>query len=130
MFVTFKLFVSWQIRGASVLLKVPYIDLFCQSPSEENQQKMASRMHKMYTRYHRAESFRKSLVYQKKYLLLLLGGFQVALSLRLCVQVLLWKITFNLQLNPRKEICFVFLVFPFQWLVAYLLPVHRRGKAY
>lgn len=30
----------------------------------------------MYGRYLRAESFRKALVYQKKYLLLLLGGFQ------------------------------------------------------
>nr|CAB3264710.1 putative leucine-rich repeat-containing protein DDB_G0290503 [Phallusia mammillata] len=47
-----------------------------QSPSLENQQKMATRMHKLYTRYLRAESFRKSLAYQKKYLLLLLGGFQ------------------------------------------------------
>lgn len=30
----------------------------------------------MYGRYLRAESFRKALIYQKKYLLLLLGGFQ------------------------------------------------------
>ncbi|XP_078490094.1 uncharacterized protein LOC100186299 isoform X2 [Ciona intestinalis] len=44
--------------------------------TQQNQQKMATRMHKLYTRYLRAESFRKSLVYQKKYLILLLGGFQ------------------------------------------------------
>ncbi|KAG5264672.1 hypothetical protein AALO_G00256740 [Alosa alosa] len=31
---------------------------------------------RMYGRYLRAESFRKALIYQKKYLLLLLGGFQ------------------------------------------------------
>ncbi|XP_077599313.1 A-kinase anchor protein 9 isoform X2 [Stigmatopora nigra] len=31
---------------------------------------------KMYGRYLRSESFRKALIYQKKYLLLLLGGFQ------------------------------------------------------
>ncbi|EDO44797.1 predicted protein, partial [Nematostella vectensis] len=31
---------------------------------------------KLYSRYVRAESFRKGLVYQKRYLLLLLGGFQ------------------------------------------------------
>lgn len=31
---------------------------------------------KLYSRYVRAESFRKALVYQKRYLLLLLGGFQ------------------------------------------------------
>ena len=30
----------------------------------------------MYGKYLRAESFRKALVYQKRYLLLLLGGFQ------------------------------------------------------
>ena len=30
----------------------------------------------MYGRYLRAESFRKALVYQKKYLLLLIGGFR------------------------------------------------------
>ncbi|KAL0167210.1 hypothetical protein M9458_039054, partial [Cirrhinus mrigala] len=42
----------------------------------------ASRAHRrlspqrMYGKYLRAESFRKALIYQKKYLLLLLGGFQ------------------------------------------------------
>ncbi|KAM4697863.1 pericentrin [Rhinophrynus dorsalis] len=35
-----------------------------------------SKMQRLYKRYLRAESFRKALVYQKKYLLLLLGGFQ------------------------------------------------------
>ncbi|XP_063789326.1 pericentrin [Pseudophryne corroboree] len=35
-----------------------------------------SKMQRLYRRYLRAESFRKALVYQKKYLLLLLGGFQ------------------------------------------------------
>ncbi|CAJ0955082.1 unnamed protein product [Ranitomeya imitator] len=34
------------------------------------------RMQRLYRKYLRAESFRKALVYQKKYLLLLLGGFQ------------------------------------------------------
>ncbi|KAM6459723.1 pericentrin isoform 6-T6 [Liasis olivaceus] len=34
------------------------------------------KMQKLYRKYLRAESFRKALVYQKKYLLLLLGGFQ------------------------------------------------------
>ncbi|MGH0128303.1 UNVERIFIED_CONTAM: hypothetical protein FKN15_001277 [Acipenser sinensis] len=33
-------------------------------------------INRLYGRYMRAESFRKALVYQKKYLLLLLGGFQ------------------------------------------------------
>ncbi|XP_041119285.1 pericentrin isoform X2 [Polyodon spathula] len=35
-----------------------------------------AKMNRLYGRYMRAESFRKALVYQKKYLLLLLGGFQ------------------------------------------------------
>lgn len=33
-------------------------------------------LQRMYGKYLRSESFRKALVYQKKYLLLLLGGFQ------------------------------------------------------
>ena len=33
-------------------------------------------MQRLYGKYLRAESFRKALIYQKKYLLLLLGGFQ------------------------------------------------------
>uniref|UniRef100_A0A4W3J184 Pericentrin/AKAP-450 centrosomal targeting domain-containing protein n=1 Tax=Callorhinchus milii TaxID=7868 RepID=A0A4W3J184_CALMI len=35
-----------------------------------------TKMQRLYSKYLRAESFRKALVYQKKYLLLLLGGFQ------------------------------------------------------
>ncbi|XP_018091514.1 pericentrin isoform X2 [Xenopus laevis] len=35
-----------------------------------------SKLHRLHRKYLRAESFRKALVYQKKYLLLLLGGFQ------------------------------------------------------
>ncbi|XP_077775041.1 pericentrin isoform X2 [Podarcis muralis] len=45
----------------------------------ENKSAMSSsnlKMQKLYRKYLRAESFRKALVYQKKYLLLLLGGFQ------------------------------------------------------
>lgn len=34
------------------------------------------RLQRIYGKYLRSESFRKALVYQKKYLLLLLGGFQ------------------------------------------------------
>ncbi|XP_076975378.1 pericentrin [Tamandua tetradactyla] len=36
----------------------------------------AAKMEKLYLHYLRAESFRKALIYQKKYLLLLIGGFQ------------------------------------------------------
>ncbi|XP_057552637.1 pericentrin isoform X4 [Hippopotamus amphibius kiboko] len=35
-----------------------------------------AKMEKLYLHYLRAESFRKALIYQKKYLLLLIGGFQ------------------------------------------------------
>lgn len=37
---------------------------------------MLVQVQRLYERYLRAESYRKSLVYQKRYLLLLLGGFQ------------------------------------------------------
>ncbi|KAE8290088.1 Pericentrin Kendrin Pericentrin-B [Larimichthys crocea] len=39
-----------------------------------------SKVQRLYERYLRAESFRKALVYQKRYLLLLLGGFQEPLG--------------------------------------------------
>lgn len=35
-----------------------------------------SQVQRLYEKYLRAESFRKSLAYQKRYLLLVLGGFQ------------------------------------------------------
>ncbi|XP_034713635.1 pericentrin isoform X3 [Etheostoma cragini] len=44
-----------------------------------------SKMQRLYERYLRAESFRKALVYQKRYLLLLLGGFQECEQATLCL---------------------------------------------
>ncbi|XP_070776144.1 pericentrin [Enoplosus armatus] len=44
-----------------------------------------SRVQRLYERYLRAESFRKALVYQKRYLLLLLGGFQECEQATLCL---------------------------------------------
>ncbi|XP_055764487.1 A-kinase anchor protein 9-like isoform X2 [Salvelinus fontinalis] len=44
-----------------------------------------SKFQRLYQRYLRAESFRKSLVYQKRYLLLLLGGFQDCEQATLCL---------------------------------------------
>ncbi|XP_045553644.1 pericentrin isoform X2 [Salmo salar] len=44
-----------------------------------------SKFQQLYERYLRAESFRKSLVYQKRYLLLLLGGFQDCEQATLCL---------------------------------------------
>uniref|UniRef100_H3A7R2 Pericentrin/AKAP-450 centrosomal targeting domain-containing protein n=1 Tax=Latimeria chalumnae TaxID=7897 RepID=H3A7R2_LATCH len=44
-----------------------------------------SNLKRIYGKYLRAESFRKALIYQKKYLLLLLGGFQECEQATLCL---------------------------------------------
>ncbi|XP_011617110.2 pericentrin isoform X3 [Takifugu rubripes] len=44
-----------------------------------------TKVQRLYERYLRAESFRKALVYQKRYLLLLLGGFQECEQATLCL---------------------------------------------
>ncbi|XP_036921054.1 pericentrin isoform X7 [Sturnira hondurensis] len=44
--------------------------------SREEANTSSGKMEKLYLHYLRAESFRKALIYQKKYLLLLIGGFQ------------------------------------------------------
>ncbi|KAM5334044.1 pericentrin isoform 2-T2 [Glossophaga mutica] len=44
--------------------------------SREGANTSSGKMEKLYLHYLRAESFRKALIYQKKYLLLLIGGFQ------------------------------------------------------
>lgn len=46
---------------------------------------MCLQLQRLYERYLRAESFRKALVYQKRYLLLLLGGFQECEQATLCL---------------------------------------------
>ncbi|KAK5857626.1 hypothetical protein PBY51_010856 [Eleginops maclovinus] len=43
------------------------------------------KVQRLYERYLRAESFRKALVYQKRYLILLLGGFQECEQATLCL---------------------------------------------
>ncbi|KAJ0009105.1 hypothetical protein NQD34_016520 [Periophthalmus magnuspinnatus] len=43
------------------------------------------KLQRLYERYLRAESFRKALVYQKRYLLLLIGGFQQCEQATLCL---------------------------------------------
>uniref|UniRef100_A0AAQ4QNG3 Pericentrin/AKAP-450 centrosomal targeting domain-containing protein n=1 Tax=Gasterosteus aculeatus aculeatus TaxID=481459 RepID=A0AAQ4QNG3_GASAC len=45
----------------------------------------SSKVQRLYERYLRAESFRKALVYQKRYLLLLLGSFQESEQATLCL---------------------------------------------
>ncbi|XP_063080764.1 pericentrin isoform X9 [Cavia porcellus] len=44
--------------------------------AREKENTYSIKMEKLYLHYLRAESFRKALIYQKKYLLLLIGGFQ------------------------------------------------------
>ncbi|KAK5886534.1 hypothetical protein CesoFtcFv8_017560 [Champsocephalus esox] len=44
-----------------------------------------AKVQRLYERYLRAESFRKALVYQKRYLILLLGGFQECEQATLCL---------------------------------------------
>ncbi|XP_070454155.1 pericentrin isoform X37 [Equus przewalskii] len=47
------------------------------TPAASDEAKVCNiKMEKLYLHYLRAESFRKALIYQKKYLLLLIGGFQ------------------------------------------------------
>uniref|UniRef100_A0A674IY59 Pericentrin n=1 Tax=Terrapene triunguis TaxID=2587831 RepID=A0A674IY59_9SAUR len=72
---------SWQ-REKTILqnaLKQAESELAKATVEIENKPVMETsnpKLQKLYRKYLRAESFRKALVYQKKYLLLLLGGFQ------------------------------------------------------
>jgi hypothetical protein len=53
------------------------------SASAEEVGLLEQRLKDYYLKYHRAESFRKALMYQKRYLILLLGGFHQCESLTL-----------------------------------------------
>ncbi|XP_042551225.1 pericentrin isoform X2 [Dipodomys spectabilis] len=57
---------AWKQDGAALPI----------SPGHSNLGQPTLPMEKLYLHYLRAESFRKALIYQKKYLLLLIGGFQ------------------------------------------------------
>ncbi|XP_054832360.1 pericentrin [Eublepharis macularius] len=60
-------------------LKTPEYGVTKSNPASENKSTVGPsnlKLQKLYRKYLRAESFRKALIYQKKYLLLLLGGFQ------------------------------------------------------
>ncbi|KAK2888943.1 hypothetical protein Q8A67_014318 [Cirrhinus molitorella] len=72
---------SWQKEKATLLtaLRKAEAELSKVTASNENRpinDLSNNRVQRLYERYLRAESYRKSLVYQKRYLLLLLGGFQ------------------------------------------------------
>ncbi|XP_013782677.1 pericentrin-like, partial [Limulus polyphemus] len=65
-----------------------------QTVGEENNKStltsLESKVHKLYFKYRRAESYRRGLIYQKKYLMTLLGGYQATESATL---VMLSKIS-------------------------------------
>ncbi|XP_059427488.1 pericentrin isoform X2 [Carassius carassius] len=68
---------AWQKEKATLqdALRKAEAELSKVTASNENRP-TNNRVQRLYERYLRAESYRKSLVYQKRYLLLLLGGFQ------------------------------------------------------
>ncbi|KAM8806624.1 pericentrin [Eudromia elegans] len=63
------------------------------------------KMQRLYRKYLRAESFRKALVYQKKYLLLLLGGFQECeqATLSLIARMGIYPSPADLQLSDSRS---------------------------
>ncbi|KAJ8350472.1 hypothetical protein SKAU_G00256020 [Synaphobranchus kaupii] len=68
-----KLALHKQRAALQAAVRNAEIDL--QLTAEIKNQPFYSKMKRLYCKFLRAESYRKSLVYQKKYLLLLLGGF-------------------------------------------------------
>ncbi|XP_048056654.1 pericentrin isoform X5 [Megalobrama amblycephala] len=72
---------AWQKEKAALqaALRKAEAELSKVTASNENRpihDLSSNKVQRLYERYLRAESYRKSLVYQKRYLLLLLGGFQ------------------------------------------------------
>ncbi|NXU56068.1 PCNT protein, partial [Turnix velox] len=65
---------TWHQQRNILQLKRPESELA--TTETENKPVAEAKLQRIYRKYLRAESFRKALVYQKKYLLLLLGGFQ------------------------------------------------------
>ncbi|XP_076772744.1 pericentrin isoform X3 [Arvicanthis niloticus] len=63
--------------GADLQSSPRYSDPECRAQTTSGETNTCNiKMEKLYLHYLRAESFRKALIYQKKYLLLLIGGFQ------------------------------------------------------
>ncbi|KAK6166291.1 hypothetical protein SNE40_023022 [Patella caerulea] len=52
------------------------INLRQQVPVQPDTRQQMAKVQRLYARYLRAESYRKALIYQKKYLLILIGGYQ------------------------------------------------------
>ncbi|KAF0884242.1 PCNT protein, partial [Crocuta crocuta] len=68
---------SWRQDGAASQSSLQQPDAGLPTPAASKEANACgTQMEKLYLHYLRAESFRKALIYQKKYLLLLIGGFQ------------------------------------------------------
>ncbi|XP_039078067.1 pericentrin [Hyaena hyaena] len=68
---------SWRQHGAASQSSLQQPDTGLPTPAASKEANACgTQMEKLYLHYLRAESFRKALIYQKKYLLLLIGGFQ------------------------------------------------------
>ncbi|XP_051997412.1 pericentrin-like [Xyrauchen texanus] len=72
---------AWQREKAALQAALRKADSGLSKVTASNENRLISdlsnnKVQRLYERYLRAESYRKSLVYQKRYLLLLLGGFQ------------------------------------------------------
>ncbi|KAL1771697.1 pericentrin isoform X5 [Sigmodon hispidus] len=67
---------SWKQDGAVLQSSLQHSDPEWHTPTSVEASTCNTKMEKLYLHYLRAESFRKALIYQKKYLLLLIGGFQ------------------------------------------------------
>uniref|UniRef100_A0A9J7XTJ4 Pericentrin n=1 Tax=Cyprinus carpio carpio TaxID=630221 RepID=A0A9J7XTJ4_CYPCA len=68
---------AWQKEKATLQAALCKAEAELSNVTASNENRPTNnRVQRLYERYLRAESYRKSLVYQKRYLLLLLGGFQ------------------------------------------------------
>nr|XP_013807565.1 PREDICTED: pericentrin [Apteryx mantelli mantelli] len=104
---------AWQ-REKSILqnaLKQAESDLAKATVEIENKpvvETSSPKLQRLYRKYLRAESFRKALVYQKKYLLLLLGGFQDCeqATLSLIARMGIYPSPAHLQLSSSRSRAF------------------------
>ena len=97
-----------------------------QSTSSSSGAALARKQQKTYERYARAESARKALVYQKKYLLLIIGGFQETEESTLkLISKMGGQPSEDLAITPRKKP-----IMRFRAAVRVCIAVHRFVHAH
>ena len=97
-----------------------------QSTSSSSGAALARKQQKTYERYARAESARKALVYQKKYLLLIIGGFQETEESTLkLISKMGGQPSEDLAITPRKKP-----IMRFRAAVRVCIAVHRYVHAH